>query len=186
MISKDRTEGPPGVGADCRPSLLGSIRKGVRYSSPSTPFGVPSWPSPPCLLLFRLRTRARSSWNQLEYDPPRLLYRDTALTPRGPYRRPMPRGVLAAWAFLVGEVPLYRCSSHLGEGGHECARETPFIPTGPQCRQNLVTHTAPRVVRCRMRPAVGPCGGAGSCIMWNMDVSIFHIQVEQLSGEGAA
>ena len=64
----------------------------------------------------------------------------------------------------MGEVPLYRCSSHLGEGRHECARETPSMPTGPHCLQRSVTHTVPGVILCRNSPTVGPSGGA--CPYW--------------------
>ena len=37
---------------------------------PRHPSGCRSGLAPPCLLPFRLRARARSCWNQLEYDPP--------------------------------------------------------------------------------------------------------------------
>ena len=72
LFFKDRSQGPPSVGTNCRPSLRGSFRKGVRYmcSSPSTPFGVPLRPSPPCLLPSRLLARARSCWNQVTPPPP--------------------------------------------------------------------------------------------------------------------
>ena len=74
--------------------IPGSSSWRVRYSSHSSPFGVLSRPRRPCLLPSRLRARARSCWNQIKQDPPpRLLYRDTALSPLGPYHRLMP-GVL--------------------------------------------------------------------------------------------
>jgi len=70
-IFKNRTQGPPGVGANRRPSLLGSFRKGSRYVffSLDTLRGALR-PSPLCLLPFRLRARARRAGTKCNKTPP--------------------------------------------------------------------------------------------------------------------